>query len=237
MQISDSSSPFPTTRRPSQRLLIFARYPELGRVKTRLGREVGDRAALDLYRAMLRDLLQSIGDANDEVEIEVGWTGGDDAAGDELREAFGPHPLFLQTGATLGDRLVVAFTERIFFHNATKVIAIGTDDPALPRSLIDSAFALLNSCEYVVGPANDGGYYLIGARAATFRTALFRDIPWGESTVFAETMRRIRTFGATVAVLPLRRDIDDREALERFLEHPELTSAVAETARRLELLK
>jgi rSAM/selenodomain-associated transferase 1 len=232
-----ATTSFPTTRHPRQRLLVYARYPELGRVKTRLARELGPEATLELYRAMVDDLFDRLGQSTDETAIEVGWTGGDDVAGRELRSTFREHELFQQTGATLGDRLVVAFTERIFFHQATKIIAIGTDDPSLPRELIDAAFNLLDSCEYVIGPANDGGYYLIGARAGTFRTALFQDISWGEATVYNETLAKIRAFNATVAVLPVRRDIDDLASLEAFLQSSAVTPRLATIAKRLELLR
>jgi rSAM/selenodomain-associated transferase 1 len=232
-----ATTSFPTTRHPRQRLLIFARYPELGRVKSRLARELGPEATLQLYQAMVDDLLDRVGSSSEETAIEVGWSGADDVAGRELRSTFRDHSLFQQTGTDLGDRLVVAFTERVFFHQASKVIAIGTDDPALPRALIDKAFELLESCEYVIGPASDGGYYLIGARAGTFRTALFRDVPWGEPSVLETTLAKIRAFNATVALLPVRRDIDDLASLEAFLQSPDVTPVVAATAKRLELLR
>ena len=73
--------------------------------------------------------------------------------GEKLRGAFGEHAKAVQTGATLGDRLSMAFSERFFFHRTEKIVVIGVDDPLLPRELIDHAFALLDSCEYVVGPA------------------------------------------------------------------------------------
>jgi hypothetical protein len=122
----------------------------------------------------------------------------------------------MQTGQGLGDRLSMAFSERFFFHRTKKIVAIGVDDPAITRELVDHAFALLDSCEYVLGPAIDGGYYLIGCRAATFDPFVFQDIDWGTSTVFADTMRRIADIQRTVAVLPERYDIDTAADLERF---------------------
>ena len=205
---------FPTVPPPPQRLLVFARVPERGAVKTRLARDVGDDRALAIYEAMLRDLLASIGASTEETEIEVMWAPTPIAGGETLRRAFGDRSLAMQSGQTLGDRLTMAFSERFYFLRTMKIIAIGVDDPTLPRALIDQAFALLDGCEWVVGPAADGGYYLIGCRAASFDVEIFKDVPFGTETVLAMTLDKIRAHGGTVAQLPERRDIDDAEDLK-----------------------
>jgi uncharacterized protein len=215
--------------RPSERLLVFARVPEHGRVKTRLARDLGDDVTLELYTAMLEDLLESVGGSDAQREVEILWTAENDVRGTVLSQWFGDRELAMQTGANLGDRLVTAFAERILFHCATKVIAIGTDDPTLSRGEIDIAFDLLDSCEWVVGPATDGGYYLIGCRGDAFFTRAFDGIAWGTPEVFAETMQRIRTRKRTVAVLPRRTDIDVAADLTAFRESPQ-----RELARRLD---
>jgi glycosyltransferase A (GT-A) superfamily protein (DUF2064 family) len=122
----------------------------------------------------------------------------------------------MQTGATLGDRLSMALSERFFFHRTQKIVVIGADDPALDRELIDHAFALLESCEYVLGPAADGGYYLIGCRALAFDPEVFLDVEWGTPTVLATTMRKIAALERTVALLPERYDIDVAADLDRY---------------------
>lgn len=207
---------FATIAPPRQRLLVFARLPELGQVKTRLARDLGDDRALAVYEAMLRDVLRGIGDPTEELEIEVLWAPSPAANGDALRRAFGDRPLAMQTGETLGDRLNMAFSERFYFHATEKVIAIGVDDPGLGRDHVERAFALLDSCEWVVGPAIDGGYYLIGCRAAAFNGAIFTDVTWGTDKVLGTTLGRIREWGSTVALLPERSDIDVVEDLRRF---------------------
>ena len=201
---------------PPQRLLVFARLPELGAVKTRLAATIGADRALEVYRAMIHDVLASIGSSTPETEIEIMWAPTAAASGAALRQSFGSHSLAMQTGATLGDRLSMAFSERFFFHRTQKIVAIGVDDPALSRQVIDHAFGLLESCEWTIGPALDGGYYLIGCRAAAFDPSVFTGISWGTGTVFAETMERIRGWGSTVAVLPQRRDIDTEEDLRAY---------------------
>jgi len=207
---------FPTVPPPQQRLLVFARLPERGRVKTRLAQSLGEDRTLAVYEAMLRDLLASIGESNAETEVEILWAPSENANGEMLTRAFGDLPTAMQTGQSLGDRLSMSFSERFFFHATEKVIAIGVDDPRLPRDLIDHAFGLLDSCEWVIGPASDGGYYLIGCRASAFDSGVFQGIEWGSSSVFASTLAKIRDWQTCVAVLPLRHDIDVAEDLDRY---------------------
>jgi len=208
--------PFPTTSRATQKLLIFARVPELGRVKTRLEAELGRDRTLQIYQAMLHDLLVSVGPLSPDLDIEVMWTAEQEISGDTLRRFFNDLPVAKQAGAALGDRLAIAFAERAYFHNAEKILAIGVDDPTLSRSSINLAFRLLDSCDWVIGPATDGGYYLIGCRAAAFTPAAFRDIPWGTASVYRVTTDRIRAAGTTLAVLTQRRDIDVADDLREF---------------------
>lgn len=206
----------PTIPPPPERLLVFARLPEPGRVKTRLARDIGGERALALYEAMLRDTLRSIGGPSETLEIEVMWAPTPAADGDALRRAFGERPLAMQTGEMLGDRLSMAFSERFFFHRTEKIVAIGVDDPALDRQLLDHAFALLDSCEWVLGPATDGGYYLIGCRAAAYNSEVFLDVAWGTSSVMSTTLAKIGTWSSTVAVLPQRRDLDEGADLRAY---------------------
>lgn len=207
---------FRTIPPPPNRLLVFARLPELGRVKTRLAAQLGDERTLAIYEAMLRDTLESIGRPDGELEIEVLWAPTPNATGESLRRSFGDFMTSMQSGALLGDRLSMAFTERFFFHQTRKIVAIGVDDPLLPRRIIDDAFGLLESCEWVIGPASDGGYYLIGSRSASFDTEVFTGVEWGTSSVLTATMARIRNWNNTVALLPERSDIDDAQGLRRF---------------------
>lgn len=207
---------FRTIPPPPQRLLVFARLPELGRVKTRLAAELGHERTLAIYEAMLRDLIVSLGDSDEKTEIEFLWPPTPNVSGEKLRAAFAQHTVAMQTGLDLTDRLSMAFSERFFFHRTQKIVAIGADDPDLPRELIDHAFALLDSCEYVLGPATDGGYYLIGCRALSFEPEIFQDIAWGTSTVLETTLQKIATTNRTVAILPERYDIDTHEDVERY---------------------
>lgn len=164
---------------PSQRLLVFAPVPESG------------NAPLD-----------SLGSSTEETEIEVMWEPTASANGETLRRAFGDRTLAMQTGATLGDRMCMAFSERIFFQRTEKIIAIGMDDPLLDRATIDHAFSLLDSCDWVVGPSSDGGCYLIGCRGAAFQSSIFMDVEWGTDRVLESTLQMIRGWESTLAMLP-----------------------------------
>jgi len=196
--------------------MVFARLPERGKVKTRLGESIGAEKALAVYEAMLHDVLRSIGNSTAAIAIEIAWAPTESASGEALRRAFGDHPLAMQTGANLGERLAMAFSERFFFHRAEKIIAIGVDDPTLTRETIDHAFGLLESCEWVIGPAHDGGYYLIGCRGASFKPAIFVDMPSGTDAVMRLTVQRIREWEQTLTILPAHYDIDVIDDLKRF---------------------
>ena len=185
-------------------------------MKTRLGAAIGDQRALAVYEAMLRELIASIGASTPDTEIEFLWAPTPRANGEALRRAFAHHAVAMQTGNDLSERLSMAFSERFFFHRTEKIIAIGVDDPTLSRALIDHAFALLDSCEFVVGPAADGGYYLIGCRAGAFDPEVFLGIEWGTPGVLPATLEKVRALGRSFALLPERYDIDTVEDLERF---------------------
>ena len=207
---------FSTTAPPPQRLLVFARLPELGKVKTRLAATLGNERTLAVYETMLRELLTSIGESTAETEIEILWAPTASANGAALRHSFGDRSMAMQTGATLGDRLAMAFSERFFFQRTEKIIAIGVDDPRLTRQSVDHAFGLLDSCEWVIGPASDGGYYLIGCRAAAFDSSIFAGIEWGTDSVLRSTINKIAEADRTLAVLPTHSDIDVVDDLRRF---------------------
>lgn len=176
---------------------------------------------------MLADLLTTIGPSDEEIEVEVMWTGSDAVQGRQLSEHFPGASVAMQTGGNLGERLAIAFAERLFFHGTEKVIAIGVDDPSFTRREAERAFQLLDSCEWVVGPATDGGYYLIGCRASAFRSDVFEEIAWGTASVLAKTTAKIRAAGKTLALLPEHRDIDELGDLKTF------AASIPEHTRRM----
>ena len=194
-----------------RRLIIFLKDPTPGRVKTRLAATVGDDAACELYRACVELTLERLAPFRDATVICVDPP---EALG-RVREWLGAGwSLRPQRGATLGDRLADA-TAEAFAQGAERVVVIGTDSPWISGVEIEEAFAALARAELVIGPAQDGGYYLIGlSRAAP---AVFDGIAWGTSSVYAQTLTNAATLGLRVHPLRLGYDIDRVEDLERFL--------------------
>ena len=179
-------------------LIIFVKYPEKGKVKSRLVLGSHDCFVADLYRCFIEDLLDrlSIGDyrffiAFDPPEKEK-----------DFIERFGKGFSYMpQTAADLGMRMHNAFTS-CFAEGFRSVTLIGSDSPNLPREIIEEAFGSLESCEAVIGPTYDGGYYLIGFSKALFSRSIFDNMTWSTDSVYAETIRRFDQEGISFHVLP-----------------------------------
>ncbi len=184
----------------SERLIIFAKAPRVGAVKTRLIPSLGAEGACSAYIRLLKALASNLKTLR---EVTVFHSPAD--AENELRDFFPPNWKFYpQEGVTLGDRLSAAFTR--LFRESKKIVAIGSDCPYLAESDIRSAFALLDSNELVFGPARDGGYWLIGMKAA--HSALFENIDWGTDQVFKQTLKKARALGLKTELLRELADID-----------------------------
>jgi rSAM/selenodomain-associated transferase 1 len=195
-------------------LIVFVKSPETKGVKSRLAAAVGEKLTRRLYRCFVEDLLDSLDKGNyslklffyppDEQPVLSRWLG--------CERAYEP-----QTGEDLGQRMKNAF-EKCFAMGFDKAILIGSDSPDLPREIIDEGFAALTSCDAVIGPSCDGGYYLIGFQAATFLTDLFSGIPWSTEEVLKSTRAILDKKGLNVSVLPPWRDIDTYEDLKALIE-------------------
>ena len=185
-------------------------------MKTRLASSVGDQAASELYRACIALTLERLEALRDDATLYVDPPEALEATRAWLGEAWTIRP---QQGTTLGDRLQHA-NDEIFGNGARYVVTIGTDSPWLSAEDIEEAFNALRISDVVLGPTEDGGYYLIGLSHPA--PALFEGIAWSTSEVYEQTVAKARTLG--LQVHPLRRgyDIDQLEDVERFLvEHPQ----------------
>jgi rSAM/selenodomain-associated transferase 1 len=216
-----------------ENLVIMAREPEAGRVKTRLAPALGSDGAAHLYEAFLRDTLELA--RLSKIPTRVFVTGGSLKG---LRDS-APHvSRWLPQGpGDLGRRLRRAF-DVSFRGGARRVVVLGTDSPGLPLAMVRSAFRALRTCDVVVGPAGDGGYYLLGLSAA--RPELLRGMPWSRSTLLAATAARARELGLKMKCLPLWFDVDHPEdlgvleglaALGALNPRPRHTLAALETLR------
>lgn len=190
-------------------LILFVKAPRPGRVKTRLAREIGAQAACDAYRRMVDILLPRL-DRIESVELRFAP---DDAAPELEPWARPGWHLRPQGDGDLGDRLARAFDES-FDAGRSRVAVIGSDCPWIEESDIADAWDALRSHDVAIGPAEDGGYWLIGLAAPN--RALFRDIPWSTDQVYTTTMRRIEASGASVRPLRTLSDVDSAADWRRF---------------------
>lgn len=182
-------------------LLIFMRNPEFGKCKTRLAAAIGKKAALRIYEFLLEHT-ESIC-RNLDVDKRVCYS--EYVVPDDIWN----HAVFqktVQKGEDLGQRMDRAF--RTGFSDGYKeIILIGTDMYDLSQADLEWAFQQLESCDYVLGPAEDGGYYLLGMKAPEAR--LFQNKTWGSSTVLEDTLADLT--GERVCLLPRKNDIDTYE--------------------------
>jgi rSAM/selenodomain-associated transferase 1 len=198
----------------SRRLLLFTKPAREGRVKTRLIGDLTAAQAAALHAAFLADLLDRLGAG--EFELRLAWAL---EPGEEIPA--GPVPGLRQEGEGLGERLyralAVAAAEAADAGDAGVVMALGSDHPTLPLALVHRAFERAEAgADVVLGPAEDGGYYLIALRAGALAPRLFEGIAWSTDGVLPATLDRCRELGLAVELLPEAADVDTPEDLRRL---------------------
>ena len=189
-------------------LLVFAKAPRPGEVKTRLARTLGRRgspdheAATALFRRMGRLIVDNVAEAPAVLTVCYDPPG----AEAEMREWLGPAPqrYWPQGGGDLGERMSRMFARA--FEHAERAVVIGTDTPAVGARTIARALAALDTADVVLGPSRDGGYYLMALREA--QPKLFSGVAWSTGSVLAETVARARTLELQVTLLEVEADID-----------------------------
>jgi len=200
---------------PKELLIIFTRNPELGKCKTRLAATVGDKVALDIYKFLLDhtknfttglNIRKWVCYSNDIWENDI-W---DNSVYEKK----------VQTGNDLGERMANAFKEG-FAAGHKKIIVIGSDMYDLSEQDLMKAFNFLDHHDYVIGPATDGGYYLLGMKV--FNPALFNNKTWGTDTVLEATLQDLKN--ENYGMLAPKNDIDyfedikDIEIFRTFLKN------------------
>ncbi|OSZ80299.1 glycosyltransferase [Chitinophagaceae bacterium IBVUCB2] len=189
-------------------IIIFVRNPELGKVKTRLARQIGDELTLQVYSELLmhtRDTTCNL-DCDRFVFYSENIVDSDIWDADRFEKK-------LQEGDNLGDRMMLAFFE-LFQQGYSKVVIIGSDCPELTSFVIDDAFDKLDSHDVVIGPSTDGGYYLLGL--THLLPDLFKDKEWSTEKVLAETIKDVVRLKRSSYFLTELSDIDTAEDLHRF---------------------
>jgi rSAM/selenodomain-associated transferase 1 len=196
---------------PSRRLLLFTKPARPGRVKTRLIGELTAEEAARLHGAFLDDLLDRL--QGGDFELTLAW-----ALDPDEEVPAGPVPGVRQRGSDLGERLYLALSEAALSEAGSgTVAAVGSDHPALPLELVHRAFAMVEAgADVVLGPAEDGGYYLIALRAGAVSPRLFADIAWSTEQVLATTLERCRELRLRVELLPSASDVDTPDDLRRL---------------------
>jgi rSAM/selenodomain-associated transferase 1 len=193
------------------RLIIFLKAPRAGSVKTRLATTLGDHAALEAYRLLLATTLGAMQPLS---SVELRFTP-DDAAEEAARLLRPGWTAVAQGPGDLGERLARAFDDA-YREGARRVAVIGSDCPDLTAADITEAWETLDESDVVLGPATDGGYWLLASRRPC--AFLFRGIPWSSSAVLAATRRRAESAGLEVTLLRELTDVDTEEDWLRWLQ-------------------
>ncbi len=189
-------------------LIIFARNPELGKCKTRLAKTLGDKSALDIYKYLLRHTA-SISHA---VEADRFVFYSESITENDIWD----NKIFnkkLQRGNNLGERMENAFKE-LLDSGYKKVLIIGSDLLDLNKNIIDKGFDALDDNDVVLGPAKDGGYYLLGMK--TLLACVFRNKDWGTATVRRDTLKDLQNHN--IGLLKELNDIDTFEDMKHYEE-------------------
>lgn len=193
-------------------IFIMVKHPQAGKVKVRLAKSLGETAATGLYRAFILDTLATVQDLDVPFYIAVHPP----ESHVKLAQWLGPSlRYFPQKGANLGERLHNGFIA-MFNQKYNQVIALASDCPDLPAEILQKAVSNLKTHKAVIGPATDGGYYLIGFSKDSFIPDSFRNISWSTDAVFQETLTRIEAETNEVCVLPEWQDIDTKSNLQEF---------------------
>ncbi|HEX4962040.1 MAG TPA: TIGR04282 family arsenosugar biosynthesis glycosyltransferase [Thermoanaerobaculia bacterium] len=194
---------------PSRRLLLFTKPARPGKVKTRLIGDLTPEQAARLHTAFLEDVLARLREG--DFELRIAWA----LDADEEVPA-GPLPGTRQEGSDLGERLYRALSAAAA-GGAGVVAAVGSDYPELPLARVHRAFSAVEAgADVALGPAEDGGYYLIVLRAGAVAPRLFAEVAWSTEQVLPATLERCRELGLTVELLPEASDVDTPADLRRL---------------------
>lgn len=189
-------------------IIIFVRNPELGKVKTRLAKQIGDELTLQVYAELLLHTRETTYNLDCDKFVFYSENIDDNDIWDSDR-----FEKKLQEGDNLGDRMMLAFFE-LFQQGYSKVVIIGSDCPELTSFVIEDAFDKLDLHDVVIGPSTDGGYYLLGL--TQLLPDLFKDKEWSTDKVLAATIKDIVRLKRSSYFLTELSDIDTAEDLHRF---------------------
>lgn len=217
---------------PKTGVILIARAPLRGRVKTRLAAAIGEERALHVYQKLLAHVVTQLLELPAATFIRAVFL---EPAEEITRAAavFSGCDLILpQCGNDLGARMFSAVMETSARHECSRVIVIGPDIPDLSGDLIVQAADSLATHDLVIGPTDDGGYYLIGSNRPI--PELFEQMAWSTESVCTETLRRAEQLRLRTCLLPRLRDLDTLEDLQSFPQFSHETTALSKTKQTYE---
>jgi hypothetical protein len=189
-------------------IIIFHRHPKLGKVKTRLAKSLGNKNALSIYKACSFYIIDHILSGPTSTFIFLS------DKNDLSQSQFDSKYLYFQKGDDLGRRMINSFSE-IFSKGFKKIIIVATDAPDIDNNLIQLAFKSLDTKDFVLGPSDDGGYYLLGMKKVS--NFLFEDMTWSHDKVLHQTLIKIKDNDLSYELLNNLIDIDDESDLNQWL--------------------
>jgi len=198
---------------PKELLIIFVKNIMLGKVKTRLAKTVGDEHAFTIYKALVKVTEDATSSLSQDIRIYFS---------DAIVEEKWPNNFkTVQKGSDLGERMSNAFQDG-FNDGYTEIVLIGSDLPNITKTVINKGFMLLKQSSVVFGPAEDGGYYLVGM--SKLQNCIFEDKAWSTSNLLDETLLELKQKKIKVSLIETLNDIDTFEDLEGYPEFLKLIS-------------
>ena len=202
------------TEKKDTAIIVFTKFPVEGKVKTRLAKNMGNKFAVSFYRVCAEHTFKELEKVKEtgselflfcseenEIEQVMKWVGKD-------------FNYYSQQGSDLGLKMYNAF-DTVFKLGHKKVIIIGTDAPDVSMKIVQSAISVLDNYSVVIGPANDGGYYLLGFKSKLID--LFSGIEWSTNSVFDNTIKKLSNYKMNYFILDELTDIDTLEDLQNWL--------------------
>jgi rSAM/selenodomain-associated transferase 1 len=189
-------------------IIIFQKNTELGKVKTRIAQTLGKQEALEIYQVLVNYTHQQLQPIECEKLLYYS-----EFIEEDFKNFDKTYSAFIQTEGDLGQKMGDAFQNQ-FRDGFSKLLIIGTDCPEISAEIIQEAFEKLENTDIVIGPASDGGYYLLGLNR--FIPGLFMNIPWSSEKVLSTTQSFLDENNISFALLPLLSDVDYQEDWEKF---------------------
>ena len=204
----------------SRAIIVFVKYPEEGKVKTRLASTTSNSFATGIYKIISKNIFDELAKLNNEIDVHIFYAPFDDLV--KIKNWVGKKFVFkVQRGSDLGDRIANAF-ENIFLRNYKRAMIIGSDIPNIDCLIINESFNSLESYDVVISPSDDGGYSLLGMNREN--KFLFENIEWSTDSVFKTTKNKIIKNQLSLKTLNQLNDIDTFDDLVNFVNKSENTS-------------